>query len=66
MEIGAESGVKVKARNTEGAEREAIYANAKANLAGFAEYEQSTDRTFPIVVLDRTEDTPRSGPRRGI
>ena len=53
MEIGAETDVKVKARNTDGAERDKIYADAKANFAGFAEYEKSTDRTFPVFVLDR-------------
>lgn len=40
------------ARIAEGDERERIWSKQKADFPGFADYEQKTDRTIPVVVLD--------------
>ena len=50
VEVGTETH-SVTARVTEGDERERIWAKQKADFPGFAEYEQKTDRTIPVVVL---------------
>ena len=52
IEVGTEE-VPVTARVLEGDEREAIWSKQKELMPGFAEYEAKTDRTIPVVVLDR-------------
>jgi deazaflavin-dependent oxidoreductase (nitroreductase family) len=46
----------VRARVAEGEEREQIWSRQKELMPGFADYEQSTDRQIPVVVLE-----PRDG-----
>ena len=41
------------ARVAEGDEREAIWTKQKQDFPNFAEYEKNTDRTIPVVVLER-------------
>jgi deazaflavin-dependent oxidoreductase (nitroreductase family) len=53
VEVGSETGVKVRARNTEGAERDSLFEDVKASFPGFAEYEKGTDRVIPVLVLER-------------
>ena len=50
-EIGTET-VELKARVTEGEERERIWAAQKRAYPGFADYERKTTREIPVVVLD--------------
>ena len=50
-EIGTEQR-SFAARVAEGDERERIWSKQKADYPGFAEYEQKTERTIPVVVLD--------------
>ena len=50
-EIGAGT-VELVARVTSGAEREQIWTAWKAAYPGFAEYERSTTREIPVVVLE--------------
>lgn len=50
IEVGTET-VEVDARVTGGEERERIWAKQKADYPGFAEYEDKTSRTIPVVVL---------------
>ena len=52
IEIGTEV-VPVTARVLDDAEREPIWTKQKELMPGFAEYEAQTDRTIPVVVLDR-------------
>ncbi|QXC62182.1 nitroreductase family deazaflavin-dependent oxidoreductase [Aquihabitans sp. G128] len=51
IEVGADT-VAVRARVLEGDEREAVWSKQKELMPGFAEYEASTTRTIPVVVLD--------------
>lgn len=51
IEVGTEV-VDVKARVLPADEREPIWERQKKLAPGFAEYEQKTDRTIPVVVLD--------------
>ncbi len=54
-EVSAEIGTETRrfrARVTEGAERDEIWTRQKAAYPGFAEYEASTTREIPVVVLD--------------
>jgi len=51
-EIGTET-VSVKARITEGSERDAIWARQVEIMPGMGEYTKMTDRVFPIIVLER-------------
>jgi hypothetical protein len=37
----------------QGEERDRIWTRQKENIPGFAEYEKSTTRTIPVVVLER-------------
>ena len=53
IEIGAETGVSVKARVTAGDERNRIWTKVKQGFAGMGEYEKMTSREIPVVVLDR-------------
>jgi deazaflavin-dependent oxidoreductase (nitroreductase family) len=52
IEVGTER-IAVKARVLEGDEREPIWSKQKELMPGFAEYEQKTDRTIPVVLLER-------------
>lgn len=51
IEIGDKT-VAVRARVADEAEREPIWEKQKSDYPGFAEYEQKTTRTIPVVVLD--------------
>ena len=51
-EIGEET-YDVVARVAEGDERETIWTKQKQDFPNFAEYEKNTDRTIPVVVLER-------------
>jgi deazaflavin-dependent oxidoreductase (nitroreductase family) len=37
----------------EGAERDRIWSEQKSRIPGFAEYEQKTTRTIPVILLER-------------
>jgi deazaflavin-dependent oxidoreductase (nitroreductase family) len=50
-EIGSDT-VELRARVTEGEERERIWTAHKAAYPGFADYEQKTTRQIPVVVLE--------------
>ena len=50
-EIGTEQRA-YTARIAEGDERERIWSKQKDEFPGFADYEEKTDRTIPVVVLD--------------
>ena len=52
IEVGTET-VPVTARVLEGDERDAVWERQKELMPGFAEYEEKTTRTIPVVVLDR-------------
>lgn len=54
LEVGAE---KFQARATvaEGAERDRLYAKMVEKMPGFAEYEKSTTRKIPVLVLERVD-----------
>ena len=54
VEVGTETYA-VRARVAEGEERERIWSKQKAEVGGFAAYEQSTSRQIPVIVLERTE-----------
>ena len=54
-EVSAEIGTETRsfrARVTEGTERNEIWTRQKEAYPGFAEYEASTTREIPVVVLD--------------
>lgn len=54
-EVSAEIGTETRsfrARVTEGTERDEIWTRQKDAYPGFAEYEASTTREIPVVVLD--------------
>lgn len=53
VELGEET-IMVRARVTEGDERERIWSKQKEDFSNFAEYEAKTSRRIPVVVLDRT------------
>ena len=52
VEIGSET-LDVVARVAEGDERERIWTKQKAAYSGFADYEQRTNRTIPVIILER-------------
>lgn len=52
VEIGGDT-IDVRARVAQGDEREAIWTKQKRDYPNFAEYEDKTDRTIPVVVLER-------------
>jgi deazaflavin-dependent oxidoreductase (nitroreductase family) len=52
VEVSGET-YEVKARVTEGEEREHIWSTQKERYPGFADYEQKTSREIPVVVLER-------------
>jgi deazaflavin-dependent oxidoreductase (nitroreductase family) len=51
VELGRES-YQARAVITEGAERDRLYELIAARVPAFAEYEKTTNRTFPVVVLE--------------
>ena len=52
IETGAET-IPVRARVAEGAERDGIWEEQKRVNSNFADYEQKTTRTIPVVILER-------------
>jgi deazaflavin-dependent oxidoreductase (nitroreductase family) len=52
IEVGTET-IEVAARETEGEERDAIWATQKERMSNFAEYEAKTTRTIPVLLLER-------------
>lgn len=54
IEVGTDK-VEVVAREATGAEREELWTQIKAERPGFADYEQKTTRTIPVVVLERAQ-----------
>lgn len=53
VEYGAERDVPVRVTELEGAERDRVWEAQKSEWPQFAEYEESTDRTIPVLALDR-------------
>ena len=53
IETGTDT-VNVRARVTDGEERQRIWEQQKADVPGFADYEKGTDRIIPVFVLERT------------
>ncbi|HYH51055.1 MAG TPA: nitroreductase family deazaflavin-dependent oxidoreductase [Acidimicrobiia bacterium] len=54
VEVGTEA-FPVRARVTEGSEREKYWSKQKQDFPTFAEYEQKTDREIPVIVLERAD-----------
>ncbi len=52
VEVGTET-IPVRARVAEGEERERIWEEQKRANPNFADYEQKTARTIPVVLLER-------------
>ena len=52
VEVGTERYA-AKARITEGAERDELFAKQVALLPTFGEYQQRTSRVIPVIVLER-------------
>lgn len=52
VEVGTAT-IPVRARVTEGAEREEIWSAQKREAPAFAEYEEKAGRQIPVVVLER-------------
>jgi deazaflavin-dependent oxidoreductase (nitroreductase family) len=53
IEYGAERAVAVRAVELQGKERDRVWDAQKRDWPQFADYEQSTDRTIPVVELQR-------------
>jgi deazaflavin-dependent oxidoreductase (nitroreductase family) len=53
IEVGEETAVAVRAVELEGDERDAVWERQKREWPQFAEYEASTDRTIPVLELQR-------------
>jgi deazaflavin-dependent oxidoreductase (nitroreductase family) len=51
VEVGAETH-EVTARVAEGEERDRIWTRQKELMPGFADYERTTDREIPVVILE--------------
>jgi deazaflavin-dependent oxidoreductase (nitroreductase family) len=56
VEIGTET-FPVTASVAEGQERTRIWEQQKAVMPGFGDYERSTDRQIPVVILERHDIT---------
>jgi deazaflavin-dependent oxidoreductase (nitroreductase family) len=52
VEIGTET-LPMRARITDGDERDRIWSRQKELIPGFADYEAKTSRTIPVIVLAR-------------
>jgi deazaflavin-dependent oxidoreductase (nitroreductase family) len=48
--------LKARARVVEGAERERLYANQANLMPAFWEYQKKTERTIPVIVLERLSE----------
>jgi len=53
VEIGTDT-VPMRARVTEGEERDRLWNRQKELVPSFADYENKTNRTIPVVVLERS------------
>lgn len=53
IEYGSEGDVKVRAYALEGAERDEVWERQKREWPQFADYERKTDRTIPVIELER-------------
>jgi deazaflavin-dependent oxidoreductase (nitroreductase family) len=53
IEVGTET-IPVRARVATGAERDDLWARQVRAVPAFAEYEEKTERTIPVIVLERT------------
>jgi deazaflavin-dependent oxidoreductase (nitroreductase family) len=51
IEVGTET-IPVNVRVAEGEERDRIWSAQKADMPGFADYEQKTTREIPVVILE--------------
>jgi deazaflavin-dependent oxidoreductase (nitroreductase family) len=54
VEVGAES-FRVRAEVAQGAERRRLFDQQAAQMPFFAEYERTTPRTIPVVILTRSD-----------
>jgi deazaflavin-dependent oxidoreductase (nitroreductase family) len=54
VEVGSET-FDATARVADGEERERLWKQQKADIPNFAEYEQKTDRTIPVIILERSD-----------
>ena len=55
IEVGTET-IPVRSREAEGEERTRIWEKQKADMPGFAEYEEkAADRIIPVIVLERRQ-----------
>ncbi len=52
IEVGTDT-VEVTAHDAEGDERERLWSEQKRVMPGFAEYEEKTTRTIPVVILEK-------------
>jgi deazaflavin-dependent oxidoreductase (nitroreductase family) len=52
VEVGTDE-ISVRARVTEGDERERLWSRAIEAMPGFADYEKRTPRQIPVIVLER-------------
>jgi deazaflavin-dependent oxidoreductase (nitroreductase family) len=52
VEVGNET-IDVTAREAVGEERDRIWTEQKRRMSGFADYEERTTRTIPVIVLER-------------
>ncbi len=53
VQIGRERR-RVRAREATGPERDQLFADAKRTYSGYADYEKRTERTIPVIVLERS------------
>ena len=51
VEVGTER-LALRAREADAAERDPIWARQKSDVPQFADYEASTDRTIPVIILE--------------
>lgn len=51
VEVGTET-IEITARVADDGEREPIWARQKRDYPGFADYENNTSRTIPVVILE--------------
>ena len=54
VEVGPET-FRARARVTDGAERERLFAQHAADSPAFSDYQRRTTRVIPVVVLERVE-----------
>lgn len=53
IEFGDEPDIPVRVTELEGPERERVWEAQKAEWPQFAEYDEKTDRTIPVLAIDR-------------